>query len=107
MRLDCNFEYFKNWQLDTVRYILYAVLRIRITLIRILSFALMRSRIWILASKERLKTLKKSSNRLIHISYILACHLQIDADPDLDPAYHFNAILILFFQFDAYPDPDP
>ncbi len=26
-----------------------------------------------------------------HISYILACHLQIDADPDPDPAYHFDA----------------
>ncbi len=33
-----------------------------------------------------------------HIPYILACHLQIDADPDpgSDPAYHF----------DADPDPD-
>jgi hypothetical protein len=31
-----------------------------------------------------------------HIPYILACHLQIDADPDLNPAYHF----------DADPDPD-
>ncbi len=30
------------------------------------------------------KELKKS-----HIPYILACHLQIDADPD--PAYHFDA----------------
>jgi hypothetical protein len=32
-----------------------------------------------------------------HIQYILACHLQIDTDPDLDPdpAYHFDA------------DPDP
>jgi hypothetical protein len=28
--------------------------------------------------------------------YILACHLQIDADLDPSPAYHF----------DAYPDPD-
>jgi hypothetical protein len=39
---------------------------------------------------------------MAHIPYILACHLQIDADPDLadhfdadadldpDPAYHFN-----------------
>jgi hypothetical protein len=28
-----------------------------------------------------------------HIPYILACPLQIDADPDpvLDPAYHFDA----------------
>jgi hypothetical protein len=26
-----------------------------------------------------------------HIPYILACPLQIDADPVLDPAYHFDA----------------
>jgi hypothetical protein len=34
-----------------------------------------------------------------HIPYILACHLQIDADPDPvpDPAFHF----------DADPDVDP
>ncbi len=38
-----------------------------------------------------LKSLEKCSNGLI--SNILACHLQIDADPD--PAYHFDA------------DPDP
>jgi hypothetical protein len=31
-----------------------------------------------------------------HIPYILACHLQIDADPVPDPAY----------LFDADPDPD-
>jgi hypothetical protein len=30
------------------------------------------------------KVLKKA-----HISYLFACHLQIDADPD--PAYHFDA----------------
>jgi hypothetical protein len=32
-----------------------------------------------------------------HIPYILACHLQIDADPVPDPAYHFDAV----------PDVDP
>jgi hypothetical protein len=29
--------------------------------------------------------------KLAHIPYILACHLQIDADPVPDPAYHFYA----------------
>jgi hypothetical protein len=38
----------------------------------------------------QIKAQKKCSNRLIF-------HLQIDADPDLDPAYHSNA--------DADPDP--
>ncbi len=41
----------------------------------------------------------------------MACHLQIDADPDLayqcdpdpDPSYHFNPDPT--FQFDADPDP--
>jgi hypothetical protein len=35
----------------------------------------------------------------------LACHLQIDLDPD--PAYHFDADPDPTFQFDADPDPDP
>ncbi len=37
-----------------------------------------------------------------HIPYILACHLQIDANPNPvpDPAYHFDA------DPDADPDPD-
>ncbi len=35
--------------------------------------------------------------------YILACLLQIDADPD--PAYHFDADPDPTFQFDADPDP--
>ncbi len=34
---------------------------------------------------------------MAHIQYILAYRLQIDADPDLYPAYHF----------DAEADPDP
>jgi hypothetical protein len=34
-----------------------------------------------------------------HIPYNLACHLQIDADPVPDPAYHFDA--------DPHSDPDP
>jgi hypothetical protein len=38
----------------------------------------------------------------------LACHLQIDADPDpvRDPNYHFDADLDPVFIFDADPDPD-
>ncbi len=52
-----------------------------------------RMRIRILASNKRLKPWKKCSNRLL-IHTFLACHLQIDADPD--PTYHF----------DADPDPD-
>ncbi len=40
----------------------------------------------------RLKPLKKCSNRLIfHIPYILVYHLQVDADPEPVPAYHFDA----------------
>jgi hypothetical protein len=41
------------------------------------------------------KALKNCSSRLIFQTHILACHLNIDADPG--PAYHF----------DADPDPDP
>jgi hypothetical protein len=33
----------------------------------------------------------------------MACHLQIDADPDV--AYHFDADTDPIFQFDADPDP--
>jgi hypothetical protein len=46
----------------------------------------------ILASKSKAKTLEKVLKKA-HILYILACRLQIDADPD--SAYHFGA------------DPDP
>jgi hypothetical protein len=48
---------------------------------------------------------------MAHIPYILACHLQIDADPDPDsvPAYRFDADADPnpdpTFQFDADPDP--
>jgi hypothetical protein len=67
--------------------------------IRILPFNLIRIRI--IASKYRL--LKKCSN----IPYILACHLQIDADSDTDPdsAYHFDADPDPADYFDADPDP--
>jgi hypothetical protein len=53
--------------------------------------------------------------RLI-FTYILACHRQIDEDPDpdtahhfeadadADPAYHFDADAKTTFQFDADPD---
>ncbi len=40
---------------------------------------------------------KNANKVLCRIPYILACDLQIDADPDL--VYHFDA--------DADPDPDP
>jgi hypothetical protein len=36
-------------------------------------------------------------NVLAHIPYHFGCHPKIAADPDQDPAYHF----------DADPDPDP
>ncbi len=38
-----------------------------------------------------------------YVPYISACHLQIDADPDPDPAYHFDADPDPTFQFDADP----
>ncbi len=37
-----------------------------------------------------------------HTPYILACHLQIDADPY--PAYHFIEDADLAYHFDADPD---
>ncbi len=56
--------------------------------------------------------------KLAHIPYILACHLQTDADPayhfdadkDPDPANYYDAYADLdptTFQFDEDPDPDP
>ncbi len=70
----------------------HPVLRIRITLMRIqiLLVTLMRIRVLITKwwgsgsqfPKQRLKTLKKCSNKLIFHPYILAFHLHIDADPD-------------------------
>ncbi len=42
-------------------------------------------------------------HKLGHIPYILACHLQIDADTD--PAYHFDAYPDPACQFDADADP--
>ncbi len=46
----------------------------------------------------KVQTLEKVL-KLAHIPYTLACHLQIDAEPDPvpDPAFHF----------DADPDGDP
>ncbi len=66
-----------------------SVLRIHITLMRI-----------------RVQILLKQA----HILYILACHLQIDADPepDTDPAYHFDADPDPTFQLmRIYADLDP
>jgi hypothetical protein len=54
---------------------------------------------------KRLKALKKCSNRLIFHPIILACHLQIDADPE--PAYYFDTDPDPDYYDDADPDPDP
>jgi hypothetical protein len=35
----------------------------------------------------------------------LACHLQIDVDPNPDPAYHFDADPDPDYRFDSDPDP--
>jgi hypothetical protein len=44
-----------------------------------------------------------------HIPYILDCHLQTDAVPDLDPAYYLGADVDPdpAFHFDEDPDPFP
>jgi hypothetical protein len=44
-----------------------------------------------------------------HIPHILACHLQIDADPERGPHYHFDADADPDpnYNFDEYQDPDP
>jgi hypothetical protein len=44
-----------------------------------------------------------------HITYILAYHLQIDADPDPDQAdqFHADADLDPTYHFDADLNPDP
>jgi hypothetical protein len=62
-----------------------AVLRIRITLMRIRIQLVTLIRIRILASKKGSKPRK--SAQIGSIPYIFACHLQIDADPypDGDP----------------------
>ncbi len=51
----------------------------------------------------RLKASKLWKNT--HFPYTLACHLQIDADPDPGPAYHFDADPDLAYQVDADPYP--
>jgi diacylglycerol kinase family enzyme len=45
--------------------------------------------------------------KLAHIQYILAFHLQVNADPD--QAYHVDAdpVRNSTFKFDANPDADP
>jgi hypothetical protein len=73
-------------------------MRMRIGL-RIRLFTLMRIWMQILASKLRLEKVLKLA--YTGNPYILACHLQIDADPGPvpDPAYHLDA--------DPDTDPDP
>jgi hypothetical protein len=39
------------------------------------------------------------------VPYILTCRLQIDADPDPDPACYFAADTDPAYQFDTDPDP--
>jgi hypothetical protein len=39
-----------------------------------------------------------------HFPYVLACHLQVDPDPD--PAYHFDADPDPAYHVDADPDAD-
>jgi hypothetical protein len=77
-------------------------IRMRILIFRIPGpdFYLMRlrMRIQILASNKfqiKAQTFEKELKQA-HNPCILACHLQIDANPVPDPAYHF----------DAAPDPD-
>ncbi len=41
-----------------------------------------------------------------HNPYILACHLQIDKDPDPGPTFQFDADLDPANHFDADPDSD-
>ncbi len=50
--------------------------------------------------------MKKCSNRLIFHTFFV-CHLKIDAvaDPDPNPAYHFDAYPDAAYHFDAYPNP--
>ncbi len=67
-----------------------------------------RSVLWIRITLMQIR-IRKCSNRLIFHTYVLACHLQIDADTDpvLDPAYHFGADPDADpgYQNDADPDP--
>jgi hypothetical protein len=45
------------------------------------------------------------SKEYARIPYILACHLQIDTDTKMNPAYHFDADPDPGSQNDADPDP--
>ncbi len=59
---------------------------------------------------NRIRTigLRKKCSKCAHIPYILACHLQIDADPVPDPAYHFDADAEPdFYLMRIHTDPDP
>jgi hypothetical protein len=47
--------------------------------------------------------LKAQTLKSANFPYILACHLQINADPD--PAYHFDAYPDPAYHVDADPDP--
>jgi hypothetical protein len=46
---------------------------------------------WIGSGSGTLAQTLEKVLKYAHIPYILACHLQIDADPDPVPAYHFDA----------------
>jgi hypothetical protein len=70
--------------------------------IRILPLTLMRIRIW---PSFQVKVKNKKVLKWAHISYILACHMQIDADPD--QVYHYDSYPDPTFQFYADPNLDP
>ncbi len=71
--------------------------------IRILPFILMRIRMRILASKQRLKTLKGAQ---VGSYSIHPHHLQIEADPEPDPAFRKIRIIPLNLMR-IHADPDP
>jgi len=87
-----------NCGLAAVLWIRINLMRIRIGLItlmriRIRLFTLMRIRIRIqILAIKKAQTLEKVL-KYAHIPHILACHLQIDMNPDSvpDPAYHYYA----------------
>ncbi len=87
--------------LDTLMRI--RILHVNLMQIRILPFTLMRWRNRIHASN---KSSKPWSTQIgSYYIHILACHLQMDADGDPAPAYHFDADSDPDPTFQFYPDP--
>ncbi len=79
----------------------FYLMRIRI---RLFTLTRIRRRIQILALNKGPDHWKSAQVGLIFHSP-LACHLEIDADPVPDPAYHFDADPDPGFLFDADADP--